>query len=333
MSRRRQRGPGIEAFATILHPEEAQEPILAPAVKAALLEWLTEIWSANELDAAGLTPRRRALFKGPPGTGKTTLAHHLAARLGLPLAIIHPERIVDSYVGASAQNMGGIFDALEDEGAEPHLLFFDEFEALGGKRHQVRQGADHQHNEMVTTLLQRIERFDGYVIAATNRAEDLDPAVWRRFEIQIDVALPGAVERRHILARYLAPYGLPARGLDHLAESFTTASPALMRQFCEAVKRNIVIGPKVGWPMARDRVIERVLAAIEPHPDLGKPRLWSQMLADIAIRTMPWPLPSAAEAKAMEDGDPLANAGVPEVLPFRKGGDGRGARRKGTGSD
>lgn len=312
----RQRGSGIEEYATVVEPDEAIEPILAAPVKAALLEWLTEIWAVDDLRAVGLKPRQRAMFKGPPGTGKTTLAHHLAARLGLPLAIIHPERVIDKWVGSSARNIGGIFDALEAEGAAPHMLFFDEFEALGGKRMQVMQGADAHRNEQVTTLLQRIERYEGFVIAATNRGEELDPAIWRRFDIHIEVALPQQAERRHILARYLAPYGLPSDVLDQLAESFATASPALMRQFCEGMKRQIVIGPKVGWPMERDAVISRMLAAIEPHPDLGKPRLWSQGKADIAIRNMPWPLPLASELGAI----PPASAGVSTVVPFGKGG-------------
>ncbi|MFN4229826.1 ATP-binding protein [Parvibaculum sp.] len=294
MSRRRVIQHGIEHYATVLEPEEALEPILAPPVRAAMLEWLTEIWAEAELAGVGIEPRRRALFKGPPGTGKTTLAHHLAARLGLPIAIIHPERIIDSWVGASAQNLGGVFDALEAEDAEPHLLFFDEFESIGGKRHQVRQGADHQHNGMVTTLLQRIERYSGFVVAATNREEDLDPAVWRRFDIQIDVALPEQEERHHILARYLAPYGLPDAELKQLAESFATASPALMRQFCESLKRQLIIGPKIKRNMQKEAVIARILAAVTPHPDFGLPRLWSLKTQDIAIRNMPWPLPLAS---------------------------------------
>lgn len=83
MAPRNLEGAGLADFGEVLQPAEAQEPILARPVRASLIEWLTEIWAAKELEEVGLEPRRRALFHGAPGTGKTTLAHHLAARLGL----------------------------------------------------------------------------------------------------------------------------------------------------------------------------------------------------------------------------------------------------------
>ena len=97
------------------------------------------------------------------------------------------------------------------------------------------------------------------------------------------------------MARYLDPLGLPKSELTHLADSLATASPALMRQLCENLKRQIVVGPKVGWNMHRDAVFDRMLASFGPHPDLGKPRLWSHGSKDIAIRSMTWPLQRANE--------------------------------------
>lgn len=305
--------PRLEAVGELLQPEDAIEPILAKPVRGALLEWLTEIWAEEELAAVGLKPRRKALFVGAPGTGKTTLAHHLAARLGLSLLVVRPDDVHGQYIGTGTSNIKMIFDAVEAH-PEPVALFFDEFETAAQKRmHSGHNAAvEHDHNAMVNTLLARLEAYGSFVIAATNTGEAIDPAVWRRFDIHITLALPGLFERRLILARYLDPYGLPKRDLEDLAESFETASPALMRSFCEGMKRHLVIGPKVGWDMRKEAVIERLIAALEPHPDLGRPRLWTLGTKDQAVRGLPWPLPMAADIPA--ESAPVAETASDKVV-------------------
>lgn len=307
----------LKRFGEFFEPAEAAEPILPPAVRAALLEWLTEIWAAEELKAVGIAPRRRAIFDGPPGVGKTTLAHHLAARLGLPMLAVRPEAIQSKWVNETGENIGRLFD-LARSAEPPILLFLDEFDAYSRQRRKGRQAAEDHDNAAVDVLLQRLEQFDGFLIAATNFGDQIDQAMWRRFDIHMTLELPGQKERERILERYLAPYGLPAPALRELAAALDTASPALIRQLCEGLKRQIVIGPKLKADMRREAVLDRILVSVHPHKDLGKPRLWSHGSADRAVHVMPWPLPKACDLESAAEDEVQGGADI-VTLPRRGG--------------
>lgn len=313
------RKPNLSDYGEVLKPAQALEPILARGVRGALTEWLTEIMCEDDLKAVGIAARRKAIFDGPPGVGKTTLAHHLAARLGLNMVAVRPEKIINRWLGSTARNIGGLFDAAR-ESAKPVVLFIDEFDAIGHSRHHEHGpgGATHERNSFVDTLLQRMEQHDGFIIAATNHGKEIDPAIWRRFDIHITLELPGKPECMRILARYLAPYGLPRDELAALAEAFETASPALMRQFCEALKRYIILGPTLKYDMRKEGIVERIIAAVQPHPSLGKPRLWSQAGHDSAIRAMTWPLPLAADILKPAKGEDDEPENIVALFPKKK---------------
>lgn len=291
----------LDDFGDLFMPEQAEEPILGAGVRAALMEWLTEIWAEKELAAVGIKARRRAIFYGPPGCGKTTLAHHLAARLGLPMLAVRPDCIISKYMGVTGENIGALFEAAKAQlGGAPIVLFIDEFDTLASSRRQAGQAADNDRNESVGTLLQRLEQHQGFLIAATNHSDWIDQAIWRRFDMHIEVEMPGQDERERIIARYLAPFGQPQACLTALGKSCSGASPALLRALCENLKRQLVIGPKLASNMAREAVLSRILASVHPHPDLPRPELWSLGISAAGAKALLWPLPNADHLPAIE---------------------------------
>jgi SpoVK/Ycf46/Vps4 family AAA+-type ATPase len=131
-------------------------------------------------------PAFRFLFTGPNRTGRTWAVRVLARELQLPLYRIDLSIVVSKYIGETEKNLGRVFDAAEDAGA---ILFFEEADALFGKRSEVKDSHDRYANAEVSYVLQRIEEFGGLTILATNRKEKLDPAFLRRFQFIIPIPL------------------------------------------------------------------------------------------------------------------------------------------------
>lgn len=263
----------------VLEPHEAEEPILASVVRGAMFGWLAELNAREELSAVGIKPRASALLSGPPGCGKTTLAHHLAARLGVPMVNVGSEHLISSGFGDSEKNVAGLFDAIE-RFEKPCLVFLDEIDSIGGKRMDTsgdRGGAVSARNSTLNVLLRKVEAFNGILVAATNRADTLDQALWRRFGMQIEVALPDDDARWVILKRYGEPFLFEDDLLDCLTELTDGAAPSLLRQLMEGVKRLLVLGERIRQPATSAAVAFGSIAAqTKPHPDYEPPLLWSQ---------------------------------------------------------
>lgn len=275
---------------TILEPEKAEEPILAPPVRAALFSWLAEIRAADALMAVGVAPRSLALLHGPPGCGKTTLAHHLAARLGIPMLVVGPEDIQGKYLGESEGNTARLFDVIATAEA-PCVLFLDEFESIATHRSKLGgSSADNGRASAVTVLLRKLEECRAFVVGATNRPDDIDPAAWRRFHIHLPIELPGADDRFAILRRYGLPFQFDDDALDLLVTGTLGASPALLRGLMEGIKRALVVGPRINQDVLDPvRVIRRVITAVQPPPAMELPPLWSGGSALSALSAMAWP--------------------------------------------
>jgi AAA+ superfamily predicted ATPase len=140
-----------------------------------------------------IKPGFRTLFYGPPGTGKTLTASLLGKATGLDVYRIDLSMVVSKFIGETEKNLASIFDQAENKN---WILFFDEADALFGKRTQTSSSNDRHANQEVSYLLQRVEDFPGVVILATNIKANVDDAFSRRFQSMIHFAMPGPTQRK-----------------------------------------------------------------------------------------------------------------------------------------
>jgi hypothetical protein len=168
----------------------------------------------------------KVLFAGESGTGKTMAAQVLGAQLGLDLFRVDLATIVSKYIGETEKNLERIFTAADGSNA---ILFFDEADALFGKRSEVSDSHDRYANIEVAYLLQRMEAYPGAVILATNFRRNIDDAFVRRLDFLIDFPFPEAEDRRRIWRLVLPPAAPLADDVDFdfLAERFKLSGGAI----------------------------------------------------------------------------------------------------------
>lgn len=207
--------------------------LVLPAFTLAQLEeiqhWIRhgqQLLSDWEMDAK-LAPGFTALFHGPAGTGKTLSACLLGKHCGCDVYKIDLSMIVSKYIGETEKNLAKIFDMAEHKG---WILFFDEADALFGKRTRVADAHDRYANQEISFLLQRIEEFNGVVVLASNIKANIDEAFIRRLHTVIHFPLPKPAERLRIWqGAFPAKARLdPALDLERIAEKHELAGGAIM---------------------------------------------------------------------------------------------------------
>jgi SpoVK/Ycf46/Vps4 family AAA+-type ATPase len=227
---RRRTARSLEGLARPLAPRSAWDDLVLPADRKEMLaeicrharhrERVLGAWGFRRGLAAGRG--QVALFAGASGTGKTLAAGLIAGRLGVDAYQIDLSAVVSKYIGETEKHLARLFDAAEAAGA---LLFFDEADALFGKRSEVRDAHDRFANIETSYLLQRLDAYDGVIVLASNFRRNMDEAFVRRMQFVVDFPLPEAAQRRQIWARVLPPELPREPGLDvtPLADRFALA--------------------------------------------------------------------------------------------------------------
>src|SRR6185369_1537927 len=169
----------------------------------------------------------RSLFYGPPGTGKTLTAALLGKTTGLDVYRVDLSLVVSKYVGETEKNLAAVFDQAE---RNDWILFFDEADALFGKRTQTSSAHDRYANQEVAYLLQKVEDFPGVVILASNLKGNIDEAFARRFQSMVHFPLPGPEERVRLWrGAFPNPSRLePAVDLARIAEEHEISGGAIV---------------------------------------------------------------------------------------------------------
>ena len=179
------------------------------------------------------------LLAGPPGNGKTSLAEAIAESLAVPFFVVRYEAMIGSYLGETASRLKRVFDYAR---TTPCLLFFDEFDAVGKERGDVHETGEIKR--VVTSLLMQIDDLPSYtvVIAATNHAELLDRAVWRRFQLRLELKAPTGRELTTYFKRFADSCEEP---LGHspamLAKKLGAISYGEAEEFCRDVRRRAAL--------------------------------------------------------------------------------------------
>jgi SpoVK/Ycf46/Vps4 family AAA+-type ATPase len=224
-----------------IHPRTQMSQLLLPLpVQEGGRQLIEEHVRADVLRASGYEPRHRVLLSGPPGNGKTSFAEAIAEGLALPFFVVRYDALIGSYLGETNARLRRLFDYVR---TRPCVLFFDEFDAIGKER-----GDTHETGEIkrvVSFLLMQLDQLPSYVIviAATNHAELLDRAVWRRFQLRLGFPAPDEKQIEIFLNRVISQWpDQPRLSARAVGAKLGSVSFAEAIDFCQNVRRRQILG-------------------------------------------------------------------------------------------
>ena len=230
--------PAIRARDYVLEvkPQKRLEDLfLSDICERACRELIEEQHRAGLLRSHSLEPRHRVLLVGPPGNGKTSLAEAIAEALAVQFFVVRYDAIIGSFLGETATRLRRVFDYAR---TTPCVLFFDEFDAVGKERGDVNETGEIKR--VVTSLLMQIDDLPSYtvVVTASNHSELLDRAVWRRFQLRLELPAPTTAQIDRYLKAFVSKVDQPLGiGTERIAKSLGKISYAEAEEFCCSVRR------------------------------------------------------------------------------------------------
>jgi len=232
-------GVGKDAILEIEPRAQMAQLLLPLPVQEGGRQLIEEHVRADVLRAHGYEPRHRVLLSGPPGNGKTSFAEAVAEALALPFFMVRYDALIGSYLGETNARLRKLFDYVR---TRPSVLFFDEFDAIGKER-----GDTHETGEIkrvVSFLLMQLDQLPSYVvvIAATNHAELLDRAVWRRFQLRLGLPSPNKKQVEIFLDRVMSQWpDQPRLSVRVIGGKLGSVSYAEALDFCQNVRRRQIL--------------------------------------------------------------------------------------------
>ncbi|HEY4332626.1 MAG TPA: ATP-binding protein [Ilumatobacteraceae bacterium] len=284
---RRLVGSRLERLAQRIRPTLSWDDLVLSPERLAQLHQIADVFRCGPkvYDEWGFAPGSAhglvVLFSGPSGAGKTLSAEVIANELKLEIFKLEMSAVVSKYIGETEKNLEEVFDAAS---AGNLVLFFDEADALFGKRSEVKDARDRYANIEVSYLLQRLERYPGIVVLATNFEKNLDEAFLRRIHARVDFILPGEPERLAIWKLNI-PAAAPVADdvdLDVLAKKFTLSGASIKN----AVIHAAFLAAASGTPITMRHLVLGVVRDFRKFGKLVRPEDFGELMplvADVAL--------------------------------------------------
>lgn len=234
--------------------ERLRDMVLRPDARETLLRVIAENRSRGRLERFGVSPRRRLLFHGIPGCGKTLAAAVLAGEMGLPLMTVRLDALFSRFLGATAVQLRAIFAEMP---RRPGVYLFDEFDSVAKARGDSQDVGE--MNRVVTAFLQLVDAdvSGSILVAATNHVELLDRAVFRRFDVIVPLEKPTRDQLVDLLKLRLSTVGLSVESAERLAGNAEGWSFADVTRACDDAVRTMALDD-------RENISERdVVLALE----------------------------------------------------------------------